>query len=177
MDKGHPMPPLPGQVSWNAEGSGVRDRASQTSSTYRAPGGEPGIMAAIFLGGNGKWDVSVAAIFDEKQEVSVAAIFVGHNVEKDMSNVVPGMQLPPRTMGLNRMPGMQMAFPMGVVPAGMGPRLHMPSVDPSTLSEDERLKLAQQQAAILIQQEEQAKQCYLLLLEFRLECEASRSSL
>ncbi|XP_041037974.1 splicing factor 3B subunit 2 isoform X1 [Carcharodon carcharias] len=74
---------------------------------------------------------------------------------------VPGMQLPPRTMGVPRMPpppGMQMGFPMGVVPPGMGPRLHMPSVDPSTLSEEERLKLAQQQAAILIQQEERAKQ-------------------
>ncbi|XP_038643393.1 splicing factor 3B subunit 2 [Scyliorhinus canicula] len=74
---------------------------------------------------------------------------------------VPGMQLPPRTMGISRMPlppGMQMGFPLGVVPPGMGPRLHMPSVDPSTLSEEERLKLAQQQAAILIQQEERAKQ-------------------
>ncbi|XP_048381122.1 splicing factor 3B subunit 2 isoform X2 [Stegostoma tigrinum] len=80
---------------------------------------------------------------------------------------VPGMQLPPRTMGLNRMPGMQMAFPMGVVPAGMGPRLHMPSVDPSALSEEERLKLAQQQAAILIQQEEQAKQAAALLEQER----------
>ncbi|XP_060711597.1 splicing factor 3B subunit 2 isoform X2 [Hemiscyllium ocellatum] len=83
---------------------------------------------------------------------------------------VPGMQLPPRTMGLSRMPhppGMQMAFPMGVVPAGMGPRLHMPSVDPSALSEEERLKLAQQQAAILIQQEERVKQAAALLEQER----------
>ncbi|GCB83923.1 hypothetical protein scyTo_0024508, partial [Scyliorhinus torazame] len=74
---------------------------------------------------------------------------------------VPGMQLPPRAMGVSRMPplpGMQMGFTLGVVPPGMGPRLHMPSVDPSTLSEEERLKLAQQQAAIMIQQEERAKQ-------------------
>ncbi|XP_067877600.1 splicing factor 3B subunit 2 isoform X2 [Heterodontus francisci] len=79
---------------------------------------------------------------------------------------VPGMQMPPRAMGVPRMPpppGMQMGFPMGVAPPGMGPRLHMPAVDPSTLSEEERLKLAQQQAAILIQQEERAKQAAALL--------------
>ncbi|XP_051901094.1 splicing factor 3B subunit 2 isoform X6 [Pristis pectinata] len=76
-----------------------------------------------------------------------------------------GMQMPPRSMGMSRMPhppGMQMGFPMGVVPPGMGPRMHMPAVDPSALSEDERLKLAQQQAAILIQQEERAKAAALL---------------
>uniref|UniRef100_UPI00398E90A9 splicing factor 3B subunit 2 n=1 Tax=Pristiophorus japonicus TaxID=55135 RepID=UPI00398E90A9 len=70
---------------------------------------------------------------------------------------MPAMQMPPRPMGLPRMPP-PLGFPMGVVPPGVGPRLHMPPVDPSGLSEDERLKLAQQQAAILIQQEERAKQ-------------------
>ncbi|XP_078063827.1 splicing factor 3B subunit 2-like, partial [Mustelus asterias] len=83
-----------------------------------------------------------------------------------MPGQVAGMQLPPRGMGVPRMPpppGMQMGFPMGVVPPGMGPRIHMPPVDPSTLNEEERLKLAQQQAAILIQQEERAKQAAALL--------------
>ncbi|XP_032872092.1 splicing factor 3B subunit 2, partial [Amblyraja radiata] len=77
-----------------------------------------------------------------------------------MPGQMAGMQMPPRSMGMSRIPhppGMQMGFPMGV-PHGMGPRMHMPSVDPSGLSEEERLKLAQQQAAILIQQEERAKQ-------------------
>ncbi|XP_072887666.1 splicing factor 3B subunit 2 [Hemitrygon akajei] len=85
----------------------------------------------------------------------------GHPMSS-MPGQMAGMQMPPRPMGMSRIPhppqGLQMGFPMGVVPPGMGPRIHMSPVDPSALSEEERLKLAQQQAAILIQQEERAKQ-------------------
>ncbi|XP_078238239.1 splicing factor 3B subunit 2-like [Pogona vitticeps] len=83
-----------------------------------------------------------------------------------MPGQLPGMPLPPPPMGMPPMqpppppppPGMGLNFPMGVgpppPPPGMGPPLRMQSVDPSALPEEERLKLAQQQSAMLIQQEE-----------------------
>ncbi|XP_069750222.1 splicing factor 3B subunit 2 [Narcine bancroftii] len=83
-----------------------------------------------------------------------------------LAGQITGIQIPPRSMGLTRIghrPGMQMGFPMGVVPPSMAQRMHMAGMDPSTLSEEERLKLAQQQAAILIQQEERAKQAAALM--------------
>lgn len=93
-----------------------------------------------------------------------------------MPGQMAGMQMPPRSMGMSRIPhppGMQMGFPMGL-PHGMGPRMHMPSVDPSGLSEEERLKLAQQQAAILIQQEERAKQAAALMQHERKQQEMAQ---
>ncbi|XP_064408037.1 splicing factor 3B subunit 2 [Latimeria chalumnae] len=79
-----------------------------------------------------------------------------------MPGQMSGMPMPPRPMGMPNMPppGMRMNFPMGggPHPPGMGPQLRMPPIDPSTLPEEEKLKLAQQQAALLMQQEERAKQ-------------------
>ncbi|XP_034954622.1 splicing factor 3B subunit 2 [Zootoca vivipara] len=90
----------------------------------------------------------------------------------------PGMPLPPPPMGMPPMqppppppPGMGLNFPMGVgpppPPPGMGPPLRMQAVDPSVLPEEERLKLAQQQAAMLIQQEERVKQAAVLMEQER----------
>ncbi|XP_008177851.1 splicing factor 3B subunit 2 isoform X1 [Trachemys scripta elegans] len=93
---------------------------------------------------------------------------------------LPGIPLPPPPMGMPPMqppppppppPGISLNFPMGVgpppPPPGMGPPLRMQSVDPSALSEEDRLKLAQQQAAMLMQQEERAKQAAVLLEQER----------
>uniref|UniRef100_A0ABM5F3N9 Splicing factor 3B subunit 2 isoform X1 n=1 Tax=Pogona vitticeps TaxID=103695 RepID=A0ABM5F3N9_9SAUR len=96
-----------------------------------------------------------------------------------MPGQLPGMPLPPPPMGMPPMqpppppppPGMGLNFPMGVgpppPPPGMGPPLRMQSVDPSALPEEERLKLAQQQAAMLIQQEERVKQAAALMEQER----------
>ncbi|XP_074861785.1 splicing factor 3B subunit 2 isoform X2 [Carettochelys insculpta] len=88
-----------------------------------------------------------------------------------MPGQLPGIPLPPPPMGMPPMqppppppppPGIGLNFPMGVgpppPPPGMAPPLRMQSVDPAALSEEDRLKLAQQQAAMLMQQEERAKQ-------------------
>lgn len=68
-------------------------------------------------------------------------------------------------------PGMGLNFPMGVgpppPPPGLGQPLRMQAVDPSALPEEERLKLAQQQAAMLLQQEERVKQVWLCFFSLR----------
>lgn len=80
-----------------------------------------------------------------------------------------GIPMPPPPMGMPMQPppppppppGMGLNYSMGVgppPPPPMGPPLRVPSVDPVALSEEERLKLAQQQAAMIMQQEERAKQ-------------------
>ncbi|XP_060614351.1 splicing factor 3B subunit 2 [Anolis sagrei] len=89
----------------------------------------------------------------------------------------PGMPMPPPPMGMPPPPppppGMALNFPMGVGPPpplpGMPPPLRMQAVDPSALPEEERLKLAQQQAAMLIQQEERVKQAAALMEQERQE--------
>ncbi|XP_078234850.1 uncharacterized protein LOC144583832 [Pogona vitticeps] len=100
-----------------------------------------------------------------------------------MPGQLPGMPLPPPPMGMPPMqpppppppPGMGVNFPMGVgpppPPPGMGPPLRMQSVDPSALPEEERLKLAQQQAAMLIQQEERVKQMVSNPVPMKIETE------
>uniref|UniRef100_A0A8C3SNM4 Splicing factor 3b subunit 2 n=2 Tax=Chelydra serpentina TaxID=8475 RepID=A0A8C3SNM4_CHESE len=99
---------------------------------------------------------------------------------------LPGIPLPPPPMGMPPMqppppppppPGISLNFPMGVgpppPPPGMGPPLRMQSVDPSALSEEDRLKLAQQQAAMLMQQEERAKQVRAVLQAAGQRCSPS----
>ncbi|XP_048371008.1 splicing factor 3B subunit 2 isoform X1 [Sphaerodactylus townsendi] len=93
-----------------------------------------------------------------------------------MPGQLSGIPLPPPPMGMPLMqppppppppPGMGLNFPMGVgpppLPPGLGQPLRMQAVDPSALPEEERLKLAQQQAAILLQQEERVKQASVLM--------------
>lgn len=78
--------------------------------------------------------------------------------------------MPPPPMGLPPLqpppppppppPGLGLGFPMAVGPRppNLGPPPPLRVGDPVALSEEERLKLAQQQAALLMQQEERAKQ-------------------
>ncbi|XP_066466293.1 splicing factor 3B subunit 2 [Tiliqua scincoides] len=93
-----------------------------------------------------------------------------------MPGQLSGIPLPPPPMGMPPPPpppppGMGLNFPMGVgpplPPPGLGPPLRMQAVDPSKLPEEERLKLAQQQAAMLIQQEERVKQATVLMEQER----------
>lgn len=78
--------------------------------------------------------------------------------------------MPPPPMGLPPLqpppppppppPGLGLGFPMAVGPRppNLGPPPPLRVGEPVALSEEERLKLAQQQAALLMQQEERAKQ-------------------
>ncbi|XP_015267406.1 PREDICTED: splicing factor 3B subunit 2 isoform X1 [Gekko japonicus] len=97
-----------------------------------------------------------------------------------MPGQLSGIPLPPPPMGMPLMqppppppppPGMGLNFPMGVgpppPPPGLGQPLRMQAVDPSALPEEERLKLAQQQAAMLLQQEERVKQAAVLMEQER----------
>lgn len=81
-----------------------------------------------------------------------------------------GIPMPPPPMGLPPLqpppppppppPGLGLGFPMAVGPRppNLGPPPPLRVGEPVALSEEERLKLAQQQAALLMQQEERAKQ-------------------
>ncbi|XP_029470491.1 splicing factor 3B subunit 2 [Rhinatrema bivittatum] len=85
---------------------------------------------------------------------------------------IPGMPLPPPSLGMLPLqppppppppppPGLGPSFPLGVgppPPPGLGPPLRLPSVEATALSEEDRMKLAQQQAAMLLQQDERVKQ-------------------
>lgn len=87
-----------------------------------------------------------------------------------MSAQLSGIPMPPPPMGLPPLqpppppppppPGLGLGFPMAVGPRppNLGPPPPLRVGEPVALSEEERLKLAQQQAALLMQQEERAKQ-------------------
>ncbi|XP_058871887.1 splicing factor 3B subunit 2-like isoform X2 [Acipenser ruthenus] len=74
-----------------------------------------------------------------------------------------GMPVPPHSMGLppGIPQGMPLGFPLGLVgppPPGMPPPLRLPVIDPTNLSEEDHLKIAQHRAAMLLQQEGRAQQ-------------------
>lgn len=85
------------------------------------------------------------------------------NEDKSMGPQVPGMPHMP-TMPMPPMPpGMGMIPPMSMMPGGPPPTsMHMgmepPGMPPPGMSHDDQLKMVQQRAAMVMQQEERAKQ-------------------
>ncbi|XP_041099308.1 splicing factor 3B subunit 2 isoform X2 [Polyodon spathula] len=92
-------------------------------------------------------------------------VFRSDDADKPGSSPVqmPGMPVPPHSMGLppGIPQGMALGFPLGLVgppPPGMPPPLRLPVIDPTNLSDEDRLKIAQHRAALLLQQEGRAQQ-------------------
>lgn len=70
---------------------------------------------------------------------------------------MPPMPMPPMPPGMGMLQAMSM-MPGGPPPPGMHMGMEPPGLPPPGLSQDDQLKMAQQRAAIVLQQEERAKQ-------------------
>ncbi|CAJ1086047.1 splicing factor 3B subunit 2 isoform X2 [Xyrichtys novacula] len=85
------------------------------------------------------------------------------NDDKQMGPQIPGMPpmppmpMPPMPPGMGMMHSMSM-IPGGPPPPGMHMGMEPPGLPPPGLSQDDQLKMVQQRAAMVLQQEERAKQ-------------------
>nr|XP_046235943.1 splicing factor 3B subunit 2 isoform X1 [Scatophagus argus] len=85
------------------------------------------------------------------------------NDDKQMGTQVPGMPpmppmpMPPMPPGMGMLQAMNM-MPGGPPPPGIHMGLEPPGLPPPGLSQEDQLKMAQQRAAMVLQQEERAKQ-------------------
>uniref|UniRef100_A0A8C8E0X4 Splicing factor 3b, subunit 2 n=1 Tax=Oryzias sinensis TaxID=183150 RepID=A0A8C8E0X4_9TELE len=69
---------------------------------------------------------------------------------------MPPMPMPPMPPGMGMIPAMNM-MPPGAPPSGMHMTMDHPNMPPPGLTQDDQLKMVQQRAAIVLQQEERAK--------------------
>lgn len=69
---------------------------------------------------------------------------------------MPPMPMPPMPPGMGMIPAMNM-IPPGAPPSGMHMTMDHPNMPPPGLTQDDQLKMVQQRAAIVLQQEERAK--------------------
>lgn len=70
---------------------------------------------------------------------------------------MPPMPMPPMPPGIGMLQAMSM-MPGGPPPPGIHMGMEPPGLPPPGLSQDDQLKMAQQRAAMVLQQEERAKQ-------------------
>ncbi len=70
---------------------------------------------------------------------------------------MPPMPMPPMPPDMGMLQAMNM-MPGGPPPPGIHMGLEPPGLPPPSLSQDDQLKMAQQRAAMVLQQEERAKQ-------------------
>ncbi|XP_038587603.1 LOW QUALITY PROTEIN: splicing factor 3B subunit 2 [Micropterus salmoides] len=70
---------------------------------------------------------------------------------------MPPMPMPPMPPGIGMLQAMSM-MPGGPPPPGIHMGMEPPGLSPQSLSQDDQLKMAQQRAAMVLQQEERAKQ-------------------
>lgn len=83
--------------------------------------------------------------------------------DKPMGSQMPGippmppLPMPPIPPGMGMIPAMSM-MPGGPPPPGIHMGMEPPGLPPPVLSQDDQLKMAQQRAAMVLQQEERAKQ-------------------
>uniref|UniRef100_A0A3P9IMK3 Splicing factor 3b, subunit 2 n=1 Tax=Oryzias latipes TaxID=8090 RepID=A0A3P9IMK3_ORYLA len=69
---------------------------------------------------------------------------------------MPPMPMPPMPPGMGMIPAMNM-IPPGAPPSGIHMTMDHPNMPPPGLTQDDQLKMVQQRAAIVLQQEERAK--------------------
>ncbi|XP_074518444.1 splicing factor 3B subunit 2 isoform X1 [Halichoeres trimaculatus] len=95
--------------------------------------------------------------------IQTGILLVKPNDDKAMAPQIPGLpHMPPMPMP-PMPPGMGMMHSMSMIPGGPPPpNIHMsmepPGLPPPGLSQDDQLKMVQQRAAMVLQQEERAKQ-------------------
>uniref|UniRef100_A0A8C2ZDH8 Splicing factor 3b, subunit 2 n=1 Tax=Cyclopterus lumpus TaxID=8103 RepID=A0A8C2ZDH8_CYCLU len=84
---------------------------------------------------------------------------------------MPPMPMPPMPPGIGMLQAMSM-MPGGPPPPGIHMGMEPPGLPPPGLSQDDQLKMAQHRAAMVLQQEERAKQ-QVNPVSFLLECQAA----
>lgn len=89
--------------------------------------------------------------------------FTSHSQSSDSPLQVPGMPpmppmpMPPMPPGMGMLQAMSM-MPGGPPPPGIHMGMEPPGLPPPGMSQDDQLKMVQQRAAMVLQQEERAKQ-------------------